>query len=84
MLEKWQAADISGGILSGNRGRIFFGEVGSFEEGYEVDAIVLDDDVLKRHQELTVLERLERAFYLSLDEKKIIDKIIKGKRIFID
>lgn len=59
----------------------FFGKVGSFKQGYEFDAVVLDDSVLKHPQELSLYERLQRAVYLSLDEKKIIAKFVKGKEI---
>ena len=48
-------------------GGAFFGSVGSFEEEYEFDAVVLDDTSLVHPQELTVLQRLERAVYLGLD-----------------
>ena len=32
----------------------FFGKVGSFEEGYEFDALILDDSSIAHPQELTV------------------------------
>lgn len=44
-------------------GGSFFGKVGSFEPGYEFDALVIDDTELN-HDNYTLLERLERAFYL--------------------
>jgi guanine deaminase len=68
--------------LATKGGGSFFGKVGSFEENYEFDALVLDDSCLKHPQELNVLERLERAFYLSLDEKQIVSKFVRGKKIF--
>lgn len=68
--------------LATKGGGKFFGKVGSFEDGYEFDALVLDDECLKHPQELTILERLERSFYLSLDEKGIISKIVRGKKIY--
>jgi guanine deaminase len=61
----------------------FFGNVGTFEEGFEFDALVLDDSILEHPQELTLHERLERAVYLSLDEKKIIAKFVAGREINI-
>ena len=61
----------------------FFGNVGTFEEGFEFDALVLDDSVLEHPQELTLHERLERAVYLSLDEKKLVAKFVAGKEINI-
>ena len=59
----------------------FFGEVGSFEKGYELDAVVLDDSVLAHPQELTLAERVERAVYLGLDEKGIEAKYVAGRKI---
>lgn len=46
-------------------GGAFLGHVGSFEPGYEVDIVVLDDSRLKHPQELTVQQRLERMIYFS-------------------
>ena len=60
----------------------FFGKVGSFEEGYEFDAIVLDDSELLHPQELTVLQRLERATYLGMDGKGLRAKYVAGSQIF--
>lgn len=59
----------------------FFGKVGSFEEGYEFDAVVLDDTCLMNQREVTVLQRLERAAYLSLDSHGIIAKYVRGQQI---
>ncbi|MSS62332.1 guanine deaminase [Velocimicrobium porci] len=55
----------------------FFGKVGSFEKGYEFDAVVLDDTSLLHPQELTVRSRLERMIYLS-DDRNIYAKYIAG------
>ena len=41
-------------------GGAFFGKVGSFEPGFEADAIVLDESSIPSPSELTVKERLER------------------------
>jgi guanine deaminase len=46
-------------------GGAFFGKVGSFEDGYEFDAIVLDDSDYNRMIDLNIKHRLERAVYLS-------------------
>ena len=67
--------------LATKGGGAFFGKVGSFEEGYEFDAIVLDDSVLDSPQTLTLAERMERAVYLSLDSKKITAKYVAGRKI---
>ena len=45
----------------------FFGKIGSFGEGYEFDALVLDDSILAHPLNLNLRQRLERSIYLSLD-----------------
>lgn len=62
-------------------GGAFFGKVGSFEEGYEMDAVVLDDSRLKTPLELNVKQRLERMIYFS-DDREIFAKYVKGKQLF--
>ena len=59
----------------------FFGKVGSFEEGYEFDAVVLDDSCCPHPQKLTVQERLERAAYLSADLFGIQAKYAAGNKV---
>ncbi len=61
-------------------GGAFFGKVGSFEEGYEFDAVILDDSNLLHPQPLTLKQRLERIIYFS-DDRNIYDKYVAGKRI---
>ena len=68
--------------LATKGGGKFFGKVGSFEQGYEFDAIVLDDSVLPHPQQLSLAERVERAVYLGLDQKNIVSKYVAGKKIF--
>ena len=67
--------------LATKGGGSFFGKVGSFEEGYEFDAIVMDDSVLPHPQALTLAERMERAVYLGLDEKSITAKYAAGQQV---
>ena len=69
-------------FLATKGGGEFFGKVGSFESDYEFDAIVLDDSCLEHPQQLNVLQRLERAVYLSLDIKGICAKFVNGNQIF--
>ena len=69
-------------FLATKGGGEFFGKVGSFENDYEFDAIVLDDSSLEHPQELNILQRLERAVYLSLDIKGIYAKFVNGNQIF--
>ncbi len=58
----------------------FFGKVGSFEPGYEFDAIVIDDASLVHPQPLTLKQRLERVIYLS-DDRHLVDKYVAGNKI---
>lgn len=67
--------------LATKGGGRFFGKVGSFEEGYEFDAIVLDDSLIPHPQELELAERMERAVYLGLDNKGITAKFVAGNKI---
>ena len=59
----------------------FFGKVGRFEEGYEFDALVLDDENLFHPQPLDIESRLERAVYLA-DDRHIFAKFVAGERLF--
>ena len=67
--------------LATKGGGKFFGKVGSFEEGYEFDAVVMHDSVLIHPQELNLAERMERAVYLGLDEKNVTAKYVAGKKV---
>ena len=58
----------------------FFGKVGSFEEGYEFDVVVLDDSRLKHPQYLDIQKRLERMIYLA-DDREIAAKYVGGRKI---
>lgn len=61
----------------------FFGNVGSFDDNYAFDALVIDDTSLRSPRKLPVLERLERAVYLSLDiTGGIKAKFVSGERLF--
>ena len=62
-------------------GGAFFGKVGSFEPGFEADAIVLDESRIPSPRELTVKERLERFIYLSGDDW-VLHKYVSGRRLF--
>ena len=68
--------------LATKGGGAFFGQVGSFEEGYGFDAVIMDDRVLPHPRSLSLAERMERAVYLGLDEKNIVAKFVAGKRLF--
>ena len=57
----------------------FFGKVGSFEPGYEFDALVIDDKELN-HDNYSMLHRLERFIYLG-DDRQIVHRFCCGKEI---
>ena len=59
----------------------FFGKVGKFEEGYEFDAVVLDDENLPTPREFSTHERLERIVYLG-DDRNIAVKFVAGRKLF--
>lgn len=61
----------------------YFGKAGSFEDGYEFDAIVIDDGELSHPQELTLAQRVERAVYLGGDIKAMKAKYCRGRSVFI-
>ncbi len=57
----------------------FFGKVGSFEPGYDFDALVIDDSVLYP-AEYSLTHRLERYIYLG-DDRQIVHRFCRGKEI---
>lgn len=67
--------------LATKGGGEFFGKVGSFEKGYEFDAVVIEDASIKHPQTLSVKERLERLIYLA-EDRNIIAKFVNGKNLF--
>lgn len=62
-------------------GGSFFGRAGSFEEGWEFDAVVLDDSLLDHPQELSLRARLDRCIYLA-DDRQVFAKYVAGNKIF--
>lgn len=62
-------------------GGAFFGKVGAFDEGFEFDAVVLDDTNLDHPHSITTHERLERVVYLG-DDRNIVHKYVRGKKLF--
>ncbi len=57
-----------GFYLATKGGGKFFGKVGSFEEGYELDALVIDDKNLWKYYDGTMEERMEKLIYLGTSE----------------
>ena len=57
----------------------FFGKVGSFEPGYEFDALVIDDAVLYP-DEYSLIHRLERFIYVG-DDRQILHRFCRGVEV---
>ena len=57
----------------------FFGHVGSFEPGYDFDALVIDDHDLN-HDHYSLLHRLERFIYVG-DDRNIVQRFCQGREI---
>lgn len=63
-------------------GGSFFGQVGSFEAGYEFDALVLNEgDTLPSPRRFSLRERLERMVY-HLEDRAVTAKFVGGRRLF--
>lgn len=59
----------------------FFGNVGSFEKGYDADILVLSDENIRCARQLPTLERLERIIHIG-DDSSIRHKFVNGNRLF--
>lgn len=66
--------------LATKGGGKFFGKVGSFEEGYEFDALVIDDSSLRSFKALTIEERLQKFIYTG-DDRNIKERYAAGKLV---
>lgn len=73
-------SESDGFYLATKGGGSFFGKVGSFEKGYEFNAIILNDERLRNAYPLSLKERMQRIIYLG-DEREVRVKYIKGKII---
>jgi guanine deaminase len=76
--EAFYLGTAGGGAFFGRAGG--FGPSGSFEPGFDFDAVIINDAGLPAPGELSLRDRLERAVYLS-DERHIEAKYVRGKRI---
>jgi guanine deaminase len=65
--------------LATKSGGSFFGKVGSFEVGYEFDAIVIEDETWTKER-LTLEERVQRFIYTG-DDRNIVSRFVKGEEI---
>lgn len=64
-------------FLGTKGGGSFWGKAGSFEPGFEMDAVVIDDSGINNLSPLTLEQRLERIVYLSTDQN-IRAKYVRG------
>lgn len=60
-------------------GGSFFGKVGSFESGYDFDALIIDDSELN-YGDYTPLQRLERFIYIG-DDRNILRRYVCGNLV---
>jgi len=57
----------------------FFGKVGSFEEEFDFDALVIDDSSLG-DIDITFEERIQRFIYIG-DDRNIVERYVAGKKV---
>lgn len=67
-------------FLGTKGGGSFFGKVGSFEMGYDFDALIIDDSSLTGLNELSIEERLQKIIYTG-DDRNITERYVKGIKI---
>lgn len=66
--------------LATKGGGRFFGKVGSFEEGYDFDALVINDSSLKMNGAPTLVERLEKFIYAG-SSQNISKRFVRGEEL---
>lgn len=84
----WRLVDDSYGYLSTSEafylatkgGGEFFGKVGSFESGFEFDAVVLDDSSISFSDEFSPTDRVEKMIYLA-DSSNVVEKYVSGVKV---
>ena len=75
--EAFYCGTVAGGTFFGKAG---MGFSGSFDPGYELDALVINDSAIAAPFDLPLRSRLERVVYLS-DSRHIEAKYVRGRRI---
>jgi guanine deaminase len=75
--EAFYCGTVAGGMFFGKAG---MGFSGSFEQGCELDALIINDSALAAPCDLPLRSRLERAVYLS-DNRHIEAKYVRGRQI---
>lgn len=79
--KKYKPISTSEAFYLGTKGGgSFFGKVGSFENGYDFDALVIDDSNLGYAENLTLEERIQRFIYIG-DDRNIIERYVQGRKI---
>lgn len=66
--------------LATSGGGSLFGNVGSFENGFEFDALLIDDSNLYHSPTLSLWERVEQFIYLG-DDRNIMKRFISGTQV---
>lgn len=66
--------------LATKGGGSLFGKVGSFEPGYDFDALIIDDSSLTFGSKLSLNERLQKFIYIG-DDRNILERYISGNEV---
>lgn len=61
-------------------GGSFFGKTGSFEPGYDFDALIIDDSDALKYNSFTLEQRAERMIYCS-DDRNILHVYVNGEML---
>lgn len=67
--------------LATKGGGEFFEKTGSFEEGYEFDAVVIDDGLYPLLEYMTVRKRAERVVYIDSEATGLEAKFVGGEKV---
>lgn len=72
---------LSEGFYLGTKGGgKFFGNVGSFESGFEFDALIIDDSKIKGENDRNLQERLEKFIFVG-DDRQIKNRFVAGNEV---
>lgn len=67
-------------FLGTKGGGSYFGKVGSFEEGYEMDAVIIDDSNLRTAlDDYSLEQRIERVIHMA-DDRNIVGRFVMGEK----
>ena len=78
--EAFYLGSAGGGSFFGKHNCTEAGSSGSFEAGWDFDALVIDDSPFASIDKRSLRDRLERVVYLS-DQQNIIEKYVRGVSI---